>query len=56
MNNYVGNRTLLIVLQTFFLIFIGFISTHMFVNSKYLHMETGTNESNSLGKNTTNMK
>ena len=53
MKNYVGNRTRLIVIQTFFIIFIGFRSTNMFVNSKYLYIETGTNEPKSFEKNTT---
>ena len=56
MKNYVGKRTRLIVIQTFFIIFIGFRSANMFVSSKYPHIETGTNEFKSFGKNTTNMK
>lgn len=53
MKNYVGKTTHLIVIQTFFIIFIGFRSANMFVSSKYPHIETGTNEFKSFGKNTT---
>ncbi len=53
MKNYGESRTPIIVIQTFFIIFIGFKSANMFVNSKYSHIETGTNECKSIGKNTT---
>ena len=55
MKNYAGNRTLLNVMQTFFLIFIRFISTSTYLSTASISIfETGANESNSFVKNTTN--
>ena len=53
MKNYGESRTRLIVIQTFFIIFIGFKSTNMFVNSKCFYIETRTNK---IFKKNTTMK
>ncbi len=52
MKNYAGNKKLLTVIQTFFLIFIGFISTSIWLST------FATTETNMLvqGQNTTSIK